>query len=64
MTTKKKKKEWKEVKPGRIEMGDLAIVTLPKGSKYKYVLYEAGHVIDFYENLTDAKKEAKKKDKE
>ena len=57
--TTKKKSDWKEVKKGRIVKDEFAIVTLPKDSKYKYVIYENGNVLDFADGLTEAKKKAK-----
>lgn len=48
--------KWKEIKPGRIAWGNYAIVTLPKGSSHKYVVYNSGRVIGFGDGLTATKK--------
>ena len=60
MTKKKEKKKndkWEEVKKGRIEKGEYAIVELHHESRAgKYVVYKNGDIIGYGDDLTDTKK--------
>ena len=62
MATKVKLK-WEETKPGRIEAGNFAIISLTS-TDYKFVLYNDGRVVDFYKDKTTAKKKAEKLSKD
>jgi len=55
---------WKQVKPGRIEKGNHAIVTTKRSDESKvFTLYKGGDIIDFFGSEKDAKDSIKLSDK-